>query len=412
LVWIEGPVTTIDKSAAGAASVNRGSLWVIVVASLCGLGLSGELTRLHFVLERTKGYESFCNLSATVNCDAVATSSYSVLFGVPLSVWGLFAYAFALGMAIWGLVGRRLTAVFGLVLLGAIATAGAVVLAYLSLFRIHSLCLLCMGSWLVDVTLFGASMHAARKASWRAVWKDVQAYTSANSAWVAMLVASAVFTFVLVGRMVSPSADRQTHEAVRTPLASASVGAASGSGAPPSPEVPTGTDERGHHYIGASHPSLTIEEFSDYQCPFCAKAHETLRALVEKYPASIRIVHRHFPLDNDCNPAIKKPFHTHACYYARLAACAGSMGKFWPANDHLFKHGRDEAPVALETLARTIEVDPAALRTCLGSKAADLLKSDLDDGVRLNLEGTPSFVIDGQVHTGPLPRDILEKYPL
>ncbi|MGC4067780.1 MAG: thioredoxin domain-containing protein [Polyangiaceae bacterium] len=119
----------------------------------------------------------------------------------------------------------------------------------------------------------------------------------------------------------------------------------------------------------------------------------------QKYPDAIRIVHRHFPLDNDCNPAIKKPFHTHACYYARLAACAGSMGKFWPANDHLFKHGRDEAPVALETLARIIEVDAAALRACVSTKAGELLKSDLDEGVRLNLEGTPSFVIDGQVHT-------------
>ncbi|MGC4067781.1 MAG: hypothetical protein QM784_24645 [Polyangiaceae bacterium] len=60
-------MTTNDKSAQGAARVNRGSLWVVAVAALCGLGLSAELTRLHFILERTKGYESFCNISASVN---------------------------------------------------------------------------------------------------------------------------------------------------------------------------------------------------------------------------------------------------------------------------------------------------------------------------------------------------------
>jgi uncharacterized membrane protein/protein-disulfide isomerase len=412
IAWIEVPVRTKDKSAEGAAPVNRGSLWVVIVASLCGLGLAGELTRLHFLLERTKDYESFCNLSASVNCDAVATSSYSVLFGVPLSVWGLCAYAVTLGLASWGLLARRPVAIFGLLVLSGIATVFAVILAYLSLFRIHSLCLLCMGSWIVDITILVASLYAVRKATWRGTWFDVQEYVRGNRAWLAMLVASGVFAFVLIGRMFSHAGDSRTEGTTKETLASAGAGSALGQGAPQGPVVPTGVDEAGHHYIGAARPELTIEEFSDYQCPFCAKAHDTLRALVGRYPGAIRVVHRHFPLDNDCNPVIKKPFHTHACYYARLAACAGSFGKFWPANDYLFKHGRDDAPVALETLARIIEVDPAALRSCVGSKAGELLKSDLDAGVRLNLEGTPTFVIEGQVHTGPLPQDILKKYPL
>jgi len=174
----------------------------------------------------------------------------------------------------------------------------------------------------------------------------------------------------------------------------------------------TGVTAAGHPFIGTVKPKVLIEEFSDYQCPFCAKAHASLRALVSRYPEAIQVVHRHFPLDNDCNSAIPRPFHTHACYYAKLAVCAGVLNRFWQANDFLFHHGHDEQPVAAETLAREIGVKGDELRQCLTTRAPELLKPDIEEGIRLKIDGTPTFVINGEKVTGALPDSLLQQYPL
>ena len=62
----------------------------------------------------------------------------------------------------------------------------------------------------------------------------------------------------------------------------------------------------GWHWIGATKPTVTIYEFSDYQCPHCLRGHEQMRKLLAQYPDKLRLVHRHYPLDHQCNPAINR----------------------------------------------------------------------------------------------------------
>lgn len=81
--------------------------------------------------------------------------------------------------------------------------------------------------------------------------------------------------------------------------------------------------------------SLTIVEYSDHECPYCARAHAGLRAAVARRP-DIRIEHRNFPLDPSCNPAVRPPFHRDACALARAAICAGEQGRLRQMNDALY----------------------------------------------------------------------------
>ena len=135
-----------------------------------------------------------------------------------------------------------------------------------------------------------------------------------------------------------------------------------------------------------------------------------MRELVAKNPTTIRIVHRHFPLDNQCNSLVKRPFHTRACSYAKMAACASLMGKFWDANDYLFDHGRDEAAVTVESLAMVLNVDASTLKECMEKAGAEIVKQDIEEGLQLKIEGTPSFLVDGKVYKGQLPEDLLAPY--
>ncbi|RLB58753.1 MAG: hypothetical protein DRI90_16335 [Deltaproteobacteria bacterium] len=176
------------------------------------------------------------------------------------------------------------------------------------------------------------------------------------------------------------------------------------------PTIQMGRDEQGHQWVGAAEPKKVVHEFTDYECPFCRKAHMRMRALVSRNPTSLRVVHRNFPLDQACNSSITRPFHQRACVLAKVAYCAGQQGRFWEMNDYLFQHAssiRKREPSGRQ-LAERLELDLDKFDCCLtSSEAAEHLKRDIEAGLKLNIRGTPTFVVDGQVSAGGLPEAVV-----
>ena len=122
----------------------------------------------------------------------------------------------------------------------------------------------------------------------------------------------------------------------------------------------------------------------------------------------MRLVHRHYPLDHHCNPAVRQVFHPEACRYAVMAYCAQEQGKFWEANDYLFAHGRDRSPVSVEDLASGAGLDAEKLRACLsGDKARRAIQRDLAAGRALGVRGTPTFVVAGVTYPGRIPPEVI-----
>ena len=134
-----------------------------------------------------------------------------------------------------------------------------------------------------------------------------------------------------------------------------------------------------------------------------------LRSLLTGNPG-LRLVHRHLPLDKACNPMVNRPFHLHACLYAKLAVCAGEQGRFWHANDYLFAHGREPNPVTPEVMAEAVGLDGEKLSECLERRGSGMIRSDIEAGVRLGITGTPTFQVDGQLYVGQLPPQVLPKH--
>src|SRR5512144_1590201 len=83
-------------------------LWATAgVASVLGIALSVELTLVHIRVHANPATRSFCTLSEHISCDRTAQSSYSLFAGVPLSLWGVFAYTLLLLLALWGWQTRK-----------------------------------------------------------------------------------------------------------------------------------------------------------------------------------------------------------------------------------------------------------------------------------------------------------------
>ena len=396
-----------DRGSRVRTSSNTDGTLFAAAAVLCAVGLAAaaELTHVHVQAHLNPQTESFCALSETVNCDTVAReTAYSVFLRVPVSVWGIVGYL-AMGLtAVWGWRARERAAPTGaLAALVGVSTSVSLVLGSISAFVIRSVCILCLLTYTVNTALAVLCAILLRRQGLPASVRAARGWATRNGQTSLGLAAAGVgVVALLIGfypRYWLAPAHATAAELNRKALQNLTADG-----------IPTGVTEEQHHWIGARSPELTIEEFSDYQCPFCSHAHAALRALIRAHPDKLRLVHRHFPLDHHCNPVIPGPFHPRACYFAAVAACAGQQNKFWEANDYLFQHGHAEAPLELAAFAAATGVAQAKLESCVKEQADRLLKADLAEGNRLRIVGTPTFRINGKAYMGELPAEILAPY--
>jgi protein-disulfide isomerase len=149
---------------------------------------------------------------------------------------------------------------------------------------------------------------------------------------------------------------------------------------------------------------VTIVEFSDFECAYCARNHVILNELVERQPYLVRVVYRHFPLDATCNDALEKSVHSRACRAAEAAECAGKQGRFHEMADVLFANQRRLFENNLYELAESVGVDAKEFRRCMDEHAprADIM-ADAHEGKRLDIRSTPTLFINGRKVVGTLP---------
>ena len=149
---------------------------------------------------------------------------------------------------------------------------------------------------------------------------------------------------------------------------------------------------------GPKDAKITIVEFSDFECPYCGAAHDTVDKVMNEYAGKVRLVYRQFPLS----------FHPHAAKAAEASLCALDQGegKFWEYHDVLFKNQKKLAPDDLKTHATEVGLDAQKFGSCLDSgtkKAA--VDADEKAGLEAGVGGTPAFFINGIFLNGAQPFD-------
>jgi len=147
--------------------------------------------------------------------------------------------------------------------------------------------------------------------------------------------------------------------------------------------------------IGPDDAPVTIIEFSDYQCPYCAQWYQQVyQKLMASYPGQIKFVYRDNPL----------PSHAEAQPAAEAAECAGEQGAYWKFHDALFGGQYGLSRTAYEQYAADLKLDTAAFTTCLDSRRYKAeVEADAVDAANAGLSSTPSFVINGRLLVGALP---------
>jgi protein-disulfide isomerase/uncharacterized membrane protein len=366
--------------------------WAILLfLSIIGLVLSIALEHLHYQANTHHAFQSFCGTGTHFNCDTVARSPYAVLAGVPTAVWGIVGYSLAVVVTLWGLLWRSPRVLTGIVLwLGILFFGTSATLGAISALLISSMCVLCLGTYSVNALFLIFAILIARPLG-ASLGTPFSAFAQRPLRGLTLIALFAVATVSLV--VWFPKYWEKTSEPQTTHLLN----------------LPQGQEIGGGHYQGAENPILTVTEFSDYECPYCQKAHQTLRDLLDQFPTRLRLVHRHFPLDPSCNSAIQAPMHEVACYAAMLAECAGKQQRFWEANDFLFSQARYLKSLTSREFSKQLGLDVEKIEQCLKEEGPRAVAQDVNEGQRFNLHGTPTFIIEGKVFQGDLRNFILQR---
>lgn len=152
--------------------------------------------------------------------------------------------------------------------------------------------------------------------------------------------------------------------------------------------------------LGPSHAPVTVVEFSDFQCPFCRRAEDSIKEVLQKYPSQVHFVYMDFPLS----------IHQHAMQAAVAGRCAADQGKFWPMHDAMFADQNKLDPAGLKATAAKLKLDTKSFDECLdkGQHTAEIHQSEAE-GNSLGVDGTPTFFINGILMSGAQPASAIEE---
>ncbi len=150
---------------------------------------------------------------------------------------------------------------------------------------------------------------------------------------------------------------------------------------------------------GVADAPVTIIEYADYECPYCQRQQPVLDKIEADFNGKINFVYKDTPL----------PGHPHAEKAAEAARCAGAQGKFWEYHDQLFATKQLEIP-QLKKLAGALKLDQEAFDKCLDSgEVAAKVKENINEALSLQIEGTPTFLVNGRYINGSMSYDELKK---
>lgn len=147
------------------------------------------------------------------------------------------------------------------------------------------------------------------------------------------------------------------------------------------------------HSKGADNASITLVEYSDFQCPACATYAPVIKRLLEENPNDFRVIYRHYPLVE---------IHENALLASYAAEAADRQGKFWEMHDVLFNtqkqwSERGDANEFFIKLALSLGLNEEQFKTDMNSKEVkERVKQDRDSGQASGVRGTPSLFLNGK----------------
>ncbi len=380
--------------------VHKLALILLIPVLLFGIFIGGLMTwhhdsQLYSAAERAEGLMG-CEESATVNCDAVNTSEYAELLGVPIATLAIPFYACMLLVTVLTL--RKRPGAGALLLAGGGgAVLYAVFLFIISKTQLGFVCAWCLRSYAVNLAILVAALLGGRPQR-----PDRATLLTVGATGLGLLLLAVGgerwYRGQLAGGELVELVERQPQEGIeRDPQGDA-----------PELAISVISEEKNERILhvraddawwGDPQAEVQVVMFSDLECGYCKRMASEVRKLRHHYGDHVLFVDKQFAMDPSCNPGVKNRKHRKACLASRAAVCAKRQGRYWAFHDLAFKNQHQLGKEYLQRYAEEVELDMAAWRQCMGSPdAAAEVRADGEDGAAVDIHGTPRVFIDGRLY--------------
>lgn len=344
----------------------------------------------HYQILNGQDVNSFCNINGFFNCDLVNSSKYSSFLGWPVANWGLSYYLFGFLLCLLARQSQNRIREVGFILipLSTIGVVTGLTLSYYSIFKIHAVCIFCSSLHLLNIVALFAVFWGSRKfiTPIRGEFKKV------NPTRVGLygLTGAAIAGIVEIGAsqlyLPLPFNLKTFIERYQE-----------------SPVVSLETSNSPHLGTSGEHPLVQIVEFSDFECPFCARQSKELSRLMRVFPDELQVVFKNYPLDMSCNPDMPRPLHRSSCKAARAAYCAHKQKKFEVYHEKLFRNQHNLSEENFLKWGGESGISLPEFQACMqNEESSDAIRKDMSDAHNLGVNATPSFVINNHFITGVL----------
>jgi uncharacterized membrane protein/protein-disulfide isomerase len=372
------------------------TLWFAIFATI-GLVAASASTWVHTQILNDPTYSSFCDVNDSFSCTVAYTSQFGSVSGVPVALFGVIFFAFALlliAMCARSSAGENLPGY-----LFAASTIGLAVVLYLgyaSFFILKTLCVLCLATYVAVVGLFITAGTATRNPMTNLpsrAMRDLQLLFRTPSALGAMVLflAAAVTGAMMLREPVTSAAElapgEQPQRAAPAPSAEQMKQLEDYLKARPRKPVIAPSD-------GAT---IVILKFNDYQCPGCGQTYREYKPVLAKWaaqqPGKVKFITKDFPLERECNNTVGQDLHLGACEAAVAVRLAKEKGKGEAMEDWLYANQPAMNPETVKKAAATVggvtDFDKRYAATL------ELVKADVAQGAQLKVPGTPTFFVNG-----------------
>lgn len=431
---------------------NPNLLYALLAVLAVGTGIAVYLLRNKLALQSGLAVSTSCNFGGKLNCDAVNTSDYSLMFGMPSAFWAIPTYATMAFLTWLGVKGSTSTdeetrdngriALVGVSLIGVLTVIDAMYMGYIMVEKIGYICVYCVSLYGVAIVTTLLAISQGPKSIGRAFSEGVAAITAFKkpvSQAVIVLMAVGIVSYIGTNQW-SKAMEAQVMEKTKAEVAAlkkqaAPVKAGAAPAAVAARKVPTGRDctdgpqinpndakisgkktkEDGWTEVdwpidedcefvhGPRDAKVTVIKVADFQCSYCRYLALTLDGVMKEYEGkSVRFIMKNFPMNGKCNPQMSGyDKHPNACDSAWAGRCAGLQGKFWEMHDKMYANQQGLAPHLLDKYAVDMKLDMTKFRNCMKDpKTKKAIRDDITVAYKAGIWGTPRTYINGRLVTG------------
>jgi protein-disulfide isomerase/uncharacterized membrane protein len=341
---------------------------------------------------------NFCKIGVLFDCSSVYSSGDAVFLGIPVAFYGFIFFSWILFSNSWLLFGwsEKNNPTFLNLGLTAFALLICFYKAFVMIFSIKSLCLLCismyivvLGIGLVVYRILGSTRDRATSVI------DIFKGVVVNSAAFVLYVSMAILLFVNTSEALTRQKEFDVQAEVRKHYLQ---------------------DKRdlvisnGNFRLGSKNAPVKLVEFIDLECPYCLKLLKQTKTLWAEFGDAIQVTLVNYPLDEKVNPHIKGAFHQYAGLAAQTAICASMYNKLSEFLDHLLKNSKMLSEEYLHDWVKKQGKNESECERCLQSeRVKKRLSDDIADAARNGIDATPFIFVNGRQVNNWYSYELLEK---